>query len=34
MGVKKILIFGNPHSGTSIIKSIVGHIDAVHEIYY
>lgn len=32
--MKRILIFGNPHSGTSILKSIIGHIDSVHEIYY
>jgi hypothetical protein len=29
---KKIIIFGFPHSGTSILKSILGHIDDVEEI--
>ena len=31
--MKKIIIFGFPHCGTSILKSILGHIDSVHEIY-
>lgn len=31
--VKKILIFGFAHSGTTILKSIIGHIDDVQEIY-
>lgn len=30
--MRKILIFGFPHSGTTILKSIIGHIDGVHEI--
>lgn len=30
--MKKIIIFGYPHSGTSILKSIIGHIDNVYEI--
>jgi len=30
--MKKIIIFGFPHSGTSILKSIIGHIDGVEEI--
>ena len=30
--MKKILIFGFPHSGTTILKSIIGHIDNVEEI--
>jgi hypothetical protein len=30
---KKILIFGFPHCGTSILKSIIGHVDNVEEIY-
>lgn len=30
--VKKIIIFGFPHCGTSILKSIIGHIDEVEEI--
>lgn len=30
--MKKIIIFGFPHSGTSILKSIIGHIDNVYEI--
>ena len=29
---QKILICGFPHSGTSILKSILGHIDCVEEI--
>ena len=28
---KKILLFGFPHSGTSILKTIIGHIDSVEE---
>lgn len=31
--MKKILITGFMHSGTSILKSIIGHIPEVHEIY-
>lgn len=31
--MKKIIIFGFPHSGTSILKSIIGHIEDVCEIY-
>ena len=31
--MQKIVILGNPHSGTTILKSIIGHIDDVHEIY-
>lgn len=31
--VKKIIISGFPHCGTTILKSIIGHIDEVHEIY-
>lgn len=31
--MSKVLIFGFPHSGTSILKSIIGHIDEVDEIY-
>lgn len=30
---QKILICGFPHCGTSILKSIIGHIDDVEEIY-
>jgi hypothetical protein len=30
---QKILIFGFPHCGTSILKSIIGHIKDVEEIY-
>jgi len=30
--MKKIIVFGFPHSGTSILKSIIGHIDSVYEI--
>lgn len=30
---QKILICGFPHCGTSILKSIIGHIDCVEEIY-
>ena len=30
--MKKILITGYSHSGTTILKSIIGHIDNVHEI--
>jgi hypothetical protein len=29
---KKIMICGFPHCGTSILKSILGHIDIVEEI--
>ena len=29
---KKIIIFGFPHTGTSILKSIIGHCDNVEEI--
>ena len=28
---KKILIFGFPHCGTSILKTIISHIDSVEE---
>lgn len=31
--MKKIIVFGFPHCGTSILKSIIGHIDRVDEIY-
>ena len=31
--MRKILIFGFPHCGTSIVKSIIGHIKNVEEIY-
>ena len=31
--MRKILIFGFPHCGTSIVKSIIGHIKNVKEIY-
>jgi len=31
--MKKILITGFMHSGTSILKSIIGHIPEVHEVY-
>lgn len=31
---QKILICGFPHSGTSILKSIIGHIEEVEEIYH
>jgi len=31
---KHIRVFGHPHSGTSIIKSILGHIDEVYEHPY
>jgi len=30
---KKIIIFGFPHCGTSILKSIIGHIEDVEEIH-
>lgn len=30
--MSKIIVFGFPHSGTSILKSIIGHIDNVEEI--
>jgi hypothetical protein len=30
--MNKILVFGFPHCGTSILKSIIGHIDDVEEI--
>lgn len=29
---KKIIIFGFPHSGTTIMRCIIGHIENVHEI--
>lgn len=29
---KKIIIFGFPHTGTTILRSIIGHIDNVYEI--
>lgn len=29
---KKIIVFGFPHSGTSILKSIIGHVETVEEI--
>ena len=32
MSCKKVIIFGFPHCGTSIIKSIIGHIEDVYEI--
>lgn len=32
--MKKIFIFGFPHSGTTILKSIIGHIPEVHEELY
>ncbi len=32
--MKKIIIFGFPHSGTSILKSIIGHIPEVYEELY
>jgi hypothetical protein len=31
--MKKIIVFGFPHCGTSIMKSIIGHIEGVEEIY-
>ncbi len=31
---QKVLITGFPHCGTSILKSIIGHIDSVDEIFY
>lgn len=31
--VKKIIVFGFAHSGTTILKSIIGHIENVEEIY-
>jgi hypothetical protein len=31
--MKKIIIFGFPHCGTTILKNILGHIDDVEEIY-
>lgn len=31
--VRKIIIFGFPHCGTSILKSIFGHIEEIEEIY-
>ena len=30
--MNKIIIFGFPHCGTTILKSIIGHIDEVQEI--
>tara|TARA_A100001015_G_C14740200_1_gene613360 strand:+ start:93 stop:341 length:249 start_codon:yes stop_codon:yes gene_type:complete len=30
---QKIIIFGFPHCGTTILKSIIGHIEDVYEIY-
>lgn len=30
--MKKIIILGFPHTGTSILKSIFGHIETVHEV--
>ena len=30
---QKVIIFGFPHCGSSILKSIIGHIDDVEEIY-
>ena len=30
--MNKIIIFGFPHYGTTILKSIIGHIDEVQEI--
>jgi len=30
---QKIIICGFPHSGTTILKSIMGHIDEIDEIY-
>lgn len=30
---KKILIFGFPHCGTSILKSIIGHCDNIDEVF-
>lgn len=30
---QKVLVFGFPHCGTSILKSIIGHIEDVEEIY-
>lgn len=32
MSCKKVIIFGFPHCGTSILKSIIGHIEEVYEI--
>jgi hypothetical protein len=32
MSCKKVIIFGFPHCGTSIIKSIIGHIENVYEV--
>ena len=32
--VQKIIICGFPHCGTSIVKSIIGHIDSVEEIIH
>ena len=31
--MRKILIFGYPQSGISIVKSIIGHIKNVEELY-
>lgn len=31
--VKKIIVFGFAHSGTTILKSIIGHIQDIEEIY-
>ena len=31
--VQKIIITGFPHCGTTILKSIIGHINSVKEIY-
>ena len=32
--MNKIIIFGFPHCGTTILKSIIGHIDEVQEIIH
>jgi hypothetical protein len=31
-GIKKVIVFGFSHCGTTILKSIIGHIPDVHEI--
>ena len=32
--MKKIIVFGFPHCGTTILRSIIGHIDEVYEDYH
>ena len=32
--MQKIIVIGFPHTGTTILKSIIGHIDEVEEIIH